>query len=412
MPERPCPPGYEWDPATDRCVERIGDVSPSRRFSSLVEALQRTVVDQGVHSAEAKKIAQDIVEHIGRAPKRQALRRFSFRWAPPLPQEALDLRLVKMVATHAGATQDAGTNLSPRWVFTEPDMVRAARTLADKPIDIDHLLNPFPIIRFFPEIADAYREKWGIDVTQYAGWVLDAEEEDGNVEAIGMLDTPEAFRLAVDGHYVGASVVSWARMTRCSDAGEKSECVEEGVRFYGVTLCLESEPAFSKTWVRPILLGDPEVRIERSEVSAVAVPLGTKALLVYATRSRRSEPSRRTVALVSASPTALMEREPVVLNDLCDHSSLIRSLPDPSSVSSTHVGRQSYAHIFLLVKAQTEHCPHRTILDNWSLSGDISQIPAQWFRQFVSYIRDNLSLPAEQAASSGLRGGEENRGEM
>ncbi|MEN3048413.1 MAG: hypothetical protein ABDH63_06510 [Candidatus Caldarchaeales archaeon] len=217
----------------------------SKGVSELRAELLRLVATRGHESPEARSKARELAELVTSSESRRPqAASHSFSWVSPGAHHG---RVVRVVAVRAGRSRG-----EPSYFISGEELVRAARTLALKPVDVDHLLFPTPIALLFPEVADAYAGKWGIDVTRWAGTVLDAEAEDDRLEAVVALEEPRVHALALSGAFRGASVVEWARSESCRATDSGTVCERRGVHFSALSLCLELEPAFEGTGVEPL----------------------------------------------------------------------------------------------------------------------------------------------------------------
>lgn len=217
----------------------------SKSVGEVRAELLRLVASRGHESPEARSKARELAELVRSSEaRRPRAASHSFSW---VPSDALRDKVVRVVAVRAGRSRG-----EPSYVMSEEELVRGARTLALKPVDVDHLLFPTPVALLFPDVADAYAEKWGIDVTRWAGTVLDAEAEDGRLEAVVAIEEPRVHALALSGAFRGASVVEWARSESCRATDSGTVCERRGVHFSALSLCLELEPAFEGTGVEPL----------------------------------------------------------------------------------------------------------------------------------------------------------------
>ncbi len=261
--------------------------------------LERAVVSHGYSSREAREAARELARHVLSRPHGSV--RTGHRGLCPVrgqPSRGPYGGLARMVAIKEGRSRG-----EPAIVVTREELQRAARTLAHKPIDVDHLLFPIPIATMFDEISEAYATKWGIDVTSWCGVVLDAEEVEGAVEAVATIADPAVMGLIEAGAFRGVSVVEWARSESCSAGPGSTVCERKGIHFTAAALCLELEPAFEGTSVEP-LRGDRPDLLQRIRARSVT---GLKPDdLVH-------------------PPTAIVGPEPEE-NERCDHSELIALL--------------------------------------------------------------------------------------
>ena len=241
-------------------------------FNQLKTLLEHRIAKHGYDSPEAKEAAYMLAQVIRKNPRpplKNPIKSYSFKWVSPIPEEALSLRLAKLVAIYQGPSAHSGDASNPINIHDKDEVVRAARTLFNKPLDIDHLLYPLPLAIWYPEIARAYREKWGIDITRPVGWVLDAEEEDGKVEAIAMIDQQEVYDIL--DMMQGVSVVEIIRLENCYVQDSKHVCEIKGAKFIAAALCLEGAPAYPETYVKPITKNDSEIQIISEKPALVAV---------------------------------------------------------------------------------------------------------------------------------------------
>jgi len=229
--------------------------------------LERAVVSHGYSSREAREAARELAELILSRPA-GVMRSIPHGLCPvrgQLPQGPYG-GLARMVAIREGRSKG-----EPSVVITREELQRAARTLAHKPIDIDHLLFPIPMATMFDEISEAYAAKWGIDVTSWCGVVLDAEEVDGAVEAVATITDPSVMGLVEAGAFRGVSVVEWARSESCTVGSGSTVCERKGIHFTAATLCLELEPAFEGTLVEPLGNGRPDLLQRIKPYSAIGL---------------------------------------------------------------------------------------------------------------------------------------------
>ncbi len=205
--------------------------------------LERAVVTHGYSSREAREAARELAELVLSRPVKEQ----RTKTRGPSPLQAPYGGLVRMIAIREGRSIG-----DPAVVVTREELQRAARTLAHKPIDIDHLLFPIPMATMFDEISEAYATKWGIDVTSWCGVVLDAEEVEGAVEAVATITDPAVMGLIEAEAFRGVSVVEWARSESCTVGSGFTVCERRGIHFTAASLCLELRPAFEGTLVEPL----------------------------------------------------------------------------------------------------------------------------------------------------------------
>ena len=261
--------------------------------------LERAIISHGYSSREAREAARELAGLVlsrGVGTLRAGSRGLDLVRGQQL--QGPYGGLVRMVAIKEGRSRG-----DPVVVVTREELQRAARTLAHKPIDIDHLLFPIPIATMFEEISEAYATKWGIDVTSWCGVVLDAEEIDGAVEAIASITDRAVMGLIGEGAFRGVSVVEWARSESCTSGSGSTVCERKGIHFTAATLCLELEPAFEGTFVEPLRGNRPDLLQRIKARSAIDLTL-----------DHRIPP-----------PTAIIGPEPEE-GKRCDHSELIALL--------------------------------------------------------------------------------------
>ncbi len=208
---------------------------------------------------------------------------YSFKWIGPIPEEwAKALRLVKFVAIYAGESAHPGDAHSPKARLTDEEILRSARTLKGALIDIDHAL-----VNILTQLnAGKYAEKWGLNILGPVGQVLDAEaeynEEVGGiaVEGIATIWDQRVYDLIKEGRFKGCSVVQFYRSERCS-VEDHHVCDYEGSWYPMVSLVLEHEPAFPKTFVKPLELEKYEAKEAAESIAeSFIVPVPGTGLIV------------------------------------------------------------------------------------------------------------------------------------
>ncbi|MCS7095378.1 MAG: hypothetical protein NZ988_06210 [Thaumarchaeota archaeon] len=329
----------------------------SRDVGEVRRELLRLIASKGYENGETRSRARELAELIRSSETNHAhVVSHSFSW---VPAGALRERVLKVVAVRAGKSRG-----NPSYLISGEELIRAARTLALKPIDIDHLLFPTPIALLFPEVAEAYSEKWGIDVTRWAGTVLDAEAEDDRLEAIAVLDDPRVHGLALSGAFRGASVVEWARSESCSATDVERVCERRGVHFAALSLCLELEPAFEGT------------RIERISASQ---------LLQHNSLVGLVSPSLTWLAGLHPPSAAIASQADS--REHCDHSNFLSGL---ETEVPTHVPTYVLRDVMRRLEREVRSCQH-SYLVGLITPPEAPRVHRAYFLNVVKLLREHLS---------------------
>ncbi|NWG09169.1 MAG: hypothetical protein HXX80_02465 [Nitrososphaerales archaeon] len=206
---------------------------------------------------------------------------YSFRWLsqPITQEEARALRLVQGVAIHVGRSRRQPVADEQ----TEDNLMRGGRSIRGALMDIDHAA--------FPEILPIdpvhYKEAYGLETLFPVGQVFDGEYEDKQVEFIASIWDDKVYDMVVKGQFKGCSVVEEYRNEKHVSDGVGAN-VTEGSTFPLLALCLEAEPAYPGTWVKPwspetaTLVPEEQAKARLQEPLIIEVPIpNTKTIKKY-----------------------------------------------------------------------------------------------------------------------------------
>ena len=146
----------------------------------------------------------------------------SFSWMPPIRFYPNDGRLYQVIAVGKVAYKRAPDGTVIEWTFSDDELNKSGRTLADKPINLDH--------------------------TDYRIWkgqniVLDAEPEDGKVECLCYIEDERINNLYDSSDIIGASIEFTDRDEVCTQVGDRLSCTQLGVKMRGLAF-LSSKAEF------------------------------------------------------------------------------------------------------------------------------------------------------------------------
>ncbi|MEM3383857.1 MAG: hypothetical protein QW698_07470 [Nitrososphaerales archaeon] len=190
----------------------------------------------------------------------ESVKMYSFSWLPrPITEDEVKaLRLVKGVAIHAGLSKKQPIADKQ----TEDNLMRGGRSLRGALIDIDHA-------SVMSIDQSHYKEKYGLESLFPIGQVLDAEYEDERVEFIASIWDDKVYDMILQNKFKGCSVVEEYR----SEIIEKIDglvSITQGSTFPLLALCLESEPAYPNTWVKPLTI-EEAITVDQAKIEPLTI---------------------------------------------------------------------------------------------------------------------------------------------
>jgi hypothetical protein len=368
------------------------------------------------------------------------LKSYSFNWLkrPISEDEVKALRLVRGVAIHTGLSKRKPVpDLMP-----EDNLLRGGRSLRGALIDIDHA-------SVMEVNHQHYKEAYGLDTLFPVGQVLDAEYEDDRAEFIASIWDDKVYELISSGKIKGCSVVEEYRNEQIKRIDGLAS-ITEGSTFPLLALCLETEPAYPNTWVKPYQEVEKAKEVEIIDKGPLVLELqipNTKTIKKYSlmndklriddvklsdleaymrimnekfealkeeVRALREEKEKVEKELASikedytqlkefgrAKPTGIIEAYPSrQKNKKCNHKEFLSSFPIEQDLRSMKfIPSDHYLSWALAVERNCSyedgsHCPHYQMIRPYTISAKsviVPRVNQETALSFIRVIRNALS---------------------
>lgn len=362
---------------------------------------------------------------------------YAFKWLPrPISEdEAKALRLVKGVAIHVGLSKRSPI---PD-IQKEDNLLRGGRSLRGALIDVDHA----SVIELD---YNHYKEKYGLESLFPVGQVLDAEYEDERVEFIASIWDDKVYDMILQNKFKGCSVVEEYRREIIGRIDGLAN-ITEGSTFPLLALCLETEPAYPNTWVKPFTFEERDAKIQEQLIFEVKIP-SSIAIKRYSLergklkietlkddfiekinneievlkdelRKLREEKNRvekelqmlkedrtQLTRFGKESPSALIEAYPSrqIKGNKCNHSKFLEAFPLEQDLRSFKSIPSEYLISWALSVERNcsyedgTHCPHYQMIRPYTISAKnviVKRVNQESVLSFIRVIRNALNKEVE-----------------
>ncbi|MGB9660364.1 MAG: hypothetical protein ACPLY9_07635, partial [Nitrososphaerales archaeon] len=293
-----------------------------------------------------------------------------------------------------------------------------------------------------------YKEKYNLDVLFPVGQVLDAEYEDERVEFIASIWDEKVYDMITKNMFKGCSVVEEYRSEEVKKIDGLAS-ITQGSTFPLLALCLETEPAYPNTWIRPFEQVEEGVEskvVEGALMIEVQIP-NTKTIKKYSlaqnklrietinlsdlelfmrsmkekfeelkdeVRQLRKEKEKVEKELQSIkedhaqlkefgkhAPTAIIEAYPSRQKEKkCNHKEFLESFPLEQDLRSMRSIPSDYYLSWAIAVERNcsyedgSHCPHYQMIRPYTISAKsviVPRINQETALSFIRVIRNALS---------------------